>query len=240
MLAGLDGADAPGVADALGLLASYSMISRSPDRLAVSVHLLVQTITLAGLPDEEQAELRRTAAGLLCAALPSNPGNISSWPAYARLLPHARAVLHPGSSGMRAVIEYLRASGDYRAATAFQQQRVSALHDTLGPHHPGTLIARTNLAYWMGKAGDAAGALGLFAALLPVRERVSGSEHPNTLTVRANLAHWTGEAGDPALARDLFAALLPIRERVSGPRHPNTVKTRTSLALWNERAERSM
>jgi hypothetical protein len=55
---------------------------------------------------------------------------------------------------------------------------------------------RRNLAFWTGEAGDAAGARDQFAALLPVRERVSGSEHRDTLAARANLAHWTREAGD--------------------------------------------
>jgi hypothetical protein len=43
-------------------------------------------------------------------------------------------------------------------------------------------------------AGDAAGARDQFAALLPLRERVSGTEHPSTLTARRNLAHWTQQA----------------------------------------------
>jgi hypothetical protein len=33
-----------------------------------------------------------------------------------------------------------------------------------------------------------------YAALLPVRERVSGAEHPATLTARGHLGYWTGEA----------------------------------------------
>ena len=57
-----------------------------------------------------------------------------------------------------------------------------------------TLTARANLATWTGQAGDPAGARDQYAALLPVRERVSGAEHPDTLTTRANLAHWTGLA----------------------------------------------
>jgi len=55
---------------------------------------------------------------------------------------------------------------------------------------------RGNLARWTGEAGDAAGARDQYAALLPVRERVSGAEHPETLTARANLAHWSRQAGD--------------------------------------------
>jgi hypothetical protein len=73
-----------------------------------------------------------------------------------------------------------------------------------------------------GRAGDAAAARDQFAALLPVRERVSGPEHPSTLAVRHNLAYWTGKAGDATGALGQFAALLPVRERVSGPEQGNS------------------
>jgi hypothetical protein len=43
--------------------------------------------------------------------------------------------------------------------------------------------------------GDAAAARDQLAALLPIRERVSGPEHPRTLITRANLAYYTGKAG---------------------------------------------
>jgi hypothetical protein len=99
------------------------------------------------------------------------------------------------------------------------------------------LAARANLAHWVGRAGDAAGARDQFAALLPVRERVLGPEHPDTLTSRANLAYYTGAAGDPAGARDQYSALLPVRERVSGPDHPGTVAARANLAHWTRQAE---
>jgi len=56
------------------------------------------------------------------------------------------------------------------------------------PEHPGALAKRSQLAYSIGKAGDAATARDQFAALLPVAERVFGPEHPDTLAARANLA----------------------------------------------------
>jgi CHAT domain-containing protein len=86
------------------------------------------------------------------------------------------------------------------------------------------------------RAGDAAGARDQYAALLPIRERVSGPEHPDTLSTHHELAYWTGEAGDAAGARDQYAALLPIRERVLGPEHPDTLTTRANLAQWTGRA----
>jgi hypothetical protein len=61
----------------------------------------------------------------------------------------------------------------------------------LAPEHPGTLAARSELAYSIGQAGDAAAARDQFAALVPVAERVLGPEHPDTLAARASLAYWT-------------------------------------------------
>jgi hypothetical protein len=65
----------------------------------------------------------------------------------------------------------------------------------LGPEHPYTPAARGHLAYRAEEAGDAAGARGQYAALLPVYERVLGPEHPDTLATRNNLAYWTRQAG---------------------------------------------
>jgi hypothetical protein len=62
----------------------------------------------------------------------------------------------------------------------------------LGPEHPDTLAVRHDLAYWTGEAGDPAAARDLFAALLPIRERVLGPEHPDTLATRQNLVRLRG------------------------------------------------
>ena len=47
-----------------------------------------------------------------------------------------------------------------------------------GPEHPGALATRSELAYSVGQAGDAAGARDQFAALLPVAERVLAPSTP--------------------------------------------------------------
>jgi hypothetical protein len=53
------------------------------------------------------------------------------------------------------------------------------------------LTTRHQLASYTGETGDPAGARDLFAALLPIEERVLGPEHPTTLTARHQLAYWT-------------------------------------------------
>jgi hypothetical protein len=92
------------------------------------------------------------------------------------------------------------------------------------------------IAQYLGYSGNYPAAQDLFAALLPVRERVLGPEHPGTLTARHELATWTGQAGDAAKARDQFAALVPVDERVLGSERPETLRARADLARWTGEA----
>ena len=222
-------------ADAVAALRRYSLVSPPADG-AVSVHRLVQAVTLDQMPDQLAAAWRQAAAVVIQAAMPDDPAQPGTWPVYALLLPHAQAALAADSSGMAQIASYLGYSGSYAAARDLCQSVVEARARASGPEHPDTLSAHANLAYWTGLAGDAAGARDQYAALLRVEERVLGPEDPETLASRANLARFTGRAGDAAGARDQLAALLPVRERVRGPEHPETLTDRANLAYWTGRA----
>ncbi len=221
--------------EAIAGLRRYSLIS-APHDGRVSVHRLVQAITLAQLPEQGKATWRRAAAELIAAALPRDAKIPVSWPIYAALLPHAQATLDSASNGMLWIVQYLGYSGNYAAARDLVRPLVRAREGNEDAETLATLIARADLAYWTGQAGDPAAARDQYAELLPVHERILGAEHPDTLTIRSNLARWTGEAGDPAAARDQSAALLPVRERVLGTEHPDTLTTRANLAYWTGNA----
>jgi hypothetical protein len=217
--------------DGVAALRRHSLISPPADG-SVSVHRLVQAITIAQMPAELAAAWQRAAAAVIEAALPSDPESPDTWDVFAALLPHAQAALADDSGSMWKIVSYLGKSGNYPAARDLQQRLLQAQVRVSGPEHPDTLNARGDLAYWTGDAGDAAGARDQFAVLLPVRERVLGPEHPDTLADRASLARFTGDAGDAAGARDQYAALLPVRERVLGPEHPSTLNARHGLARF--------
>jgi hypothetical protein len=231
--------------DAVAALRRYSLIS-APRGGLVSVHRLVQAITLAQLPAPVAAAWRQATAAVIDAALPGDPGDPAAWPAFAALLPHAQAALDLTGDGMDKVARYLAAranlahfTGDAGDAAAARDQLaalVPVLKRISRAEHPDTLATRANLAHLTGEAGDAAAARDQLAALVPVLEQVSGAEHLSTLTARANLASWTGEAGDAAAARDQYAALVPVRERVSGSEHPSTLAARANLARWTGEA----
>ena len=223
--------------DAIAALRRYSLVTPAADGL-VSVHRLVQAVTIDQMPAELAQAWRQAAAALVEAAIPGDTDLPRAWSASAMLLPHAQAVLAPTSRGMWQIALYLGYSGSYLAARDLFQVIAEAHREdgAYGAEHPGTLRARGNHAAWTGEAGDAAGARDQCAALLPVQERVLGPEHPDILTARGQLARWTGKAGDTAGARDQYAALLPVQERVLGPEHRDTLTTRGSLAYWTGQA----
>jgi Tetratricopeptide repeat len=221
--------------DALAALRRFSLVSAPRDE-QVSVHRLVQAVTLDKLGDGEAHVWREAARTVIEAALPKKPVRPETWPAYSALLSHAEVALPDESPGTRLIASFLGYSGNYAAARTMCERSASANERLSGPEHPDTLKARANLALWTGKTGDAAGARDQYAVLLPLRERLLGPEHPDTLKTRANLALWTGEAGNAEKARDELAALLPIRERHLGPEHPDTLVTRAHLANWIGRA----
>ena len=221
--------------DAVTGLRRYSLISAPRDG-RVSVHRLVQAITLDQLPDDDRIAWHRAAATVVEAALPTDPQDPVGWPEFAALLPHAEATLNPASDGMLRIAQSLGSAGSYAAARDLAQQVSQARDRRLGAEHVDTLTACAELAFWTGCAGDPASARDQYATLLPVRERVSGTEHPETLTIRANLARFTGHAGDPSAARDQYTTLLPVRDRVQGAEAPHTLVTRTNLARFTGHA----
>ena len=217
--------------DAIAALRRYSLISPPAGGL-VSVHRLVQAVTLDQMPAELALQWRQAAAALIGAALPDDGGQPDAWPEFAALLPHAQAALTDVSAGMERIADYLGYSGSYRAARELAQRMLAGRTRIRGPEHPDTLAARKSLARWTGRAGNPAAARDQYAALLSDSERVLGPEHPDTLAARKSLARWTGDAGDPAAARDQLTALLPVSERVLGPESLDTLSVRRNLAYW--------
>ena len=183
--------------DAVAALRGYSLVTLAGDGL-VQVHRLVQAVTRDQLPADKTGQWQQAAAALIEAAVPDKPELPPAWPACAVLLPHARAVLDLTSAGLWRIALALGDSGSYAAARDLFRQIAAAYgkDGNYGLEHRDTLVARATLAYWIGNAGDAAGARDQYAALLPVYERVSGPEHPHTLTARAGLAHWTEKVQD--------------------------------------------
>ena len=218
--------------DATAALRRYSLVNSAREGM-LSVHRLVQAVTLGQLPAGQAGAWRTAAGALIEAALPGDqPAPPWDWRTYARRCFRTLRLRSPASSDAIARHRELPArkrelSGGPRPPARGLRARVL----TFGPEHPATLAARADLAEFTGYAGDPLAARDQFAELLPVMERVHGAEHPHTVITRSGRAHWTGESGDPAVARDQFADLLPVMEAVLGAELPrDAVCPRSDLA----------
>jgi len=111
------------VGDAVAALRRYSLVRLAGDGL-VSVHRLVQAVTVDQMPAELAQAWRQAAAVVIEAAIPNDPQQPSTWPVFAALLPHAQAALTGDSDGVAWIAAYLGNSGSYAAARELYRRLV--------------------------------------------------------------------------------------------------------------------
>jgi hypothetical protein len=142
--------------DAIAALHRYSLIIPAGDGL-VSVHRLVQAVTVDQMPGDLLAQWRQAAAAVIEAAIPASIDTPQTWPTFALLLPHAHAALAEDSDGMARTAQYLGHSGSPAAARDLSRRIVDARSRGLGPEHPDTLVTRNNLALLDREGGRSGG-----------------------------------------------------------------------------------
>ncbi|MFJ6940549.1 protein kinase [Streptomyces sp. NPDC101132] len=201
-------------------------VPRSPRAIRPEIPLTLEALVLALLAKDPQARpatahTTRTALAAITASFGPSVG------------PGQNSVSN-GASLVNALIDQAdtASKSDLTRAQSLGNAAVEVATHLLGPHHPGTLAARSRHAAWVGKAGDAAAARDLYATLATDCIRVLGPDHPHTLSTRNHHANWVATAGDATAARALYTALAADDERVLGPDHPETLATRSHHANW--------
>jgi hypothetical protein len=99
--------------DAVAALRRHSLISPPADG-SVSVHRLVQAITIAQMSAGLATAWQRAATAVIEAALPADPESPETWTTFASLLPHAQTALADESGCMWKIVSYLGSSGTAR------------------------------------------------------------------------------------------------------------------------------
>jgi eukaryotic-like serine/threonine-protein kinase len=121
--------------------------------------------------------------------------------------------------------------GELVLAIRQQDHAVALLRQTLGPDHPDTLAAMTNLADTYSNAGRLAEALSLHEETLKKLKVKLGPDHPRTLAAMSSLANSYGAAGRLAEAVSLHEEELKRSRARSDPDHPETLASMYNLAV---------
>ncbi|MBR7839503.1 tetratricopeptide repeat protein [Actinospica durhamensis] len=179
----------PALGQAVGRLAAYNMITRSPrdptdsgGGPGLAVHRLVQAVTRTPDPTDPHRtrgaidQARDLAAALLYAAAPRDSSrDPGAWPAYQRLMPHidaycAHAAPETDTPDTSHVLNeaglFLQGQGSVARAIEHLDRAYGGYRRVLGEDHPATLIACGNLAIVYRMVGDLGRAIPLLEQAL--------------------------------------------------------------------------
>lgn len=219
----------------LGRIGRYALARITPEQL--QLHRLTQAIVRDTQPPQQRTDNTTTVEALLAGMNPGDPKDPVSWPGWAQLLPHLRAVDLAGTDnhalrdrGGRA-IWYLLGCGDASTAHQLAQQLHQAWTSHLGPDDPHTLQVANLLAIAWQNMGHYQQACDLGQDVFDRSRRILGPDHATTLTVAGNLASYLCDLGQHEAARTLHEDTLNRCRQVLGPDHPTTLNSADSLAL---------
>jgi Tetratricopeptide repeat/NB-ARC domain len=206
------------------------------DAQGLMTHRLTQAIIRTRLSPGEAAIIRAQAAALLSASHPGDERLPSTWPGWARLLPHL-LVLDPSTSTAALsdltcdAVHYLICRGIGRSAHGLARQLYQHRLGQDGPDHSNTLKAARALDKVLLEVELYAEARELAEDTLVRSRRVLGEDHPDTLTSADGLAGALYQLGEYLAARELSEDILARRRRVLGEDHPDTLGFASNLAV---------
>lgn len=242
-------ANGDAVDGALGLLASYHMITLTGD--FVAVHRLVQMVTVAELrqsgdaedpepsPSDRRLVTLQQAAGLLSAAVPTGDPQtaIADWPRWMSLVPHVAALAAAAAGGELDIVELLSQTavfdgtqGRHDRAEHLARQALATSEAWRGRDHPDVAVRLNILANTLRELGRLGEAEVLERRALEIAEVTLDPDDPAIAQRLSNLSVILQEQGRSGDAEPLERRALAITERARGAGHPETAIRLNNLA----------
>ncbi|MFD9491845.1 FxSxx-COOH system tetratricopeptide repeat protein, partial [Streptomyces sp. NPDC060005] len=219
---------------AAGLLGRLGLVRITQD--GPHMHPLVQAVLRDQMSSARRVLVRRQIERLLVDADPKEPENSTTWPIWARLLPHILAA-DPATSpdpDLRRVacdaVWYLLSRGNALSARDISAHQMLQWRASLGLEDEHTARATHNLARAWRDLGQYEEARRLHATLLERNREVLGEDHPITLGSASSLAIDLRRLGRLTAAKELDEHTLEHRRRIYGDDHPVTMASVTNLA----------
>jgi ankyrin repeat protein/Flp pilus assembly protein TadD len=249
------------IREAVAALATFSLIEvteSTQGTVEISVHRLVQQVMVLQLKNQgfEDQAVGLTSVVLAKAfphsseAMPDqDPRNPATWPACARLLPHALAVLGrpsgiPATTGPRSFLMhhaglYLHARGLYATAEPLLRTALSLKEAAVGAEDGRLLPDLRRLGMLLLDRGKLSEAQKLLEQSLALAQRELGAEHPETGTDLNNLGSVLERRGEFAEAESLYRRAVDLTEAEYGRNHERFRSRLSNLVLLLHRLHRT-
>jgi Tetratricopeptide repeat/NB-ARC domain len=207
------------------------------DHRGLQLHKLTQAILRDRLTPAQAATTRKRTEAILAASNPGDPPNPSTWPCWARLMPHILAadLAATDNPELRELAcdacWYLIARGEIGICHDLASDLHQRWSNRLGNDHEHTLAIAHYYGWALRAMGRYAEARNLAQDTLDRRRRVLGEDHGDTLRSAHHLAASLRDLGDAQAARALDQDTLERRRRVFGEDDPETLFSANNLAM---------
>ena len=229
----------------IGQLAGNRMQARQAFKVLPSAAIRVLTRMKGAASSDQGSDLnhKRDAArrsrqeAVLLENRPANPEYLSSWPEWANVVPHLKA-LNPGTTRNPEMRElaceaaaYLFELGDYEGCRDFAAELLYQWEKYPGEDDGNTRWIMHILASALGELGDFAAARDLHARCLERQESLLGENHKSSLLSATSLARCMAKLGDTRAARDIDRDALDRSRREFGNCDSMTLGIGNNLSL---------
>jgi tetratricopeptide (TPR) repeat protein len=227
------------VDDALADLATYSLVSWSPEKTTFSVHGLVQEVTRRNQAGEEQQRYVAAALRWVNGGFVGDPLDVRNWPIVEPLAPHARATLdeadrrnipEPTARLMNDLGIFYNARAEWGQAEPLYRRALAIDEKSYGPEHPDVATDLNNLAQLLKDTNRLPEVEPLYRRALSIWEKSFGHDHPNVAIALNNLASLLQATNRLAEAEPLRRRALAIDEEGYGTEHPDVAVRLNNLA----------
>ncbi|GAA4253302.1 FxSxx-COOH system tetratricopeptide repeat protein [Dactylosporangium darangshiense] len=217
----------------------YALASVDTGQTIMQIHRLVQAVIQDSLSPQEREENRRHVYQVLATAERSDPDEVSSWPAYARLLPHVRGSRANYSSDMQVrlfvvdVVRYLWSRGDFSSSQELAEETVELWRaDSRIGEDQVTLLLDFHLGNALRSQAMFDRALEIDQhALARLKETVEEEDDPYIVMTAGGVAADLRALGRFEEARGLAEETYDRAQRTFGEDHDRTLSAENNLAV---------
>ncbi|WP_426505190.1 FxSxx-COOH system tetratricopeptide repeat protein [Dactylosporangium sp. McL0621] len=217
----------------------YALASVDSGHTVMQIHRLMQAVIQGSLTDEEREENRRHVHRVLATAERTDPDEVASWPAYARLLPHVRGsqAHHSPDPAVRLfvadVVRYLWVRGDFSSSQELAEETVEIWRgDPRIGEDPVTLLLDFHLGNALRSQAEYDRALEIDnRALELLKQQVEDQDDPYIVMTAGGVAADLRALGRYDEARELAEDTYSRAQRTFGDEHDKTLLAANNLAV---------
>jgi tetratricopeptide (TPR) repeat protein len=218
-------------------LKKYSLIDTSSEK--ISVHRLVQLVTIDSLDIDTRNKWNTIAIRLLADTFDFHPDDPKTWAESTILFPHILSAvalaenqkieLELSGKLLGNVGNYFLKFADYNKAKKIDERALKIAEELYGPTHMDVATAANNLGLVLKNLGDFSRAKTYLERSLKINEELFGPEHERVASAANNLGSVLRDLGEYYCAKEQYERSIAIIQKLNRTDFPEVSKSINNL-----------